>query len=677
MKKSTLAVLASLMLAAPTGHAAPQPDGNATVKDDAWKKRSPDHPLDPLTHGEVQAAVEALRSAGRFADGVFVPTLVLREPSKESVRDWAPGAPLKREAFAVVLDRANRVKAEAVIDLATNTVTSWTEITGSQPHVLVEEFYGVPEIVKADPDWCAAMAKRGVTDVSKVHVDTWAAGVLPAEGAVPGARLCRAIAFYRGEGKNPYARPIEGVVAVVDVELGKVIQVLDTGVRPIAKKAPEFDAASLGAPRTGLKPLSIEQPEGPSFAINGHEVRWQNWRFRYAMHPREGLVLYTIGFEDGGKLRPILYRASHSEMIVPYGDPDPNWYWRAAFDEGEYGMGRLCNELQEGLDAPGNAVFVDAVLANETGVPELRRNAVAFFERDGGILWKHCDEDAGLRYVRRSRELVVLHTVTVGNYDYILKWIFHQDGVLEVRAEASGILLAKGAPQALCETCIAAAEGKAVEGDERVGTLVDHQVIAPNHQHFFSVRLDFDIDGPQNSVAEVNVSSFPAGPDNPQLNAFQVEKTPLVSERQAQRDINLDSHRHWKIYNPSVKTALGHYPSYLLVPGDNSVPYIHPDSATRKRARFVDHHFWATAYRPEEVYAAGPHPNQNPASEGMPEWISDNQSLEDRDLVVWYTMGLTHVPRPEEWPIMPTAGMGFKLVPMSFFNENPTLDVPE
>lgn len=676
MKCTLLIALAASILLLPSG-CVPTQSAPSVATSEAWKSQSPVHPLDPLTSSEIEAAIQSLRSAEHFADGTFVPTLVLREPSKESVRSWKPGAPLQREAFAVVLDRKNNRKSEAVIDLATKTVTSWTDIAEGQPSVMVDEFNGVPEIVRADPTWQAAIAKRGITDMSKVHVDTWAAGVLPVEGAEPGARLCRALAFYRGEGENAYSRPIEGVVAVVDVGLGKVVQVVDTGVRPIATKAPEFDSDSLGSPRTNLKPLFIEQPEGPSFTIDGHEVRWQNWRFRYAMHPREGLVLYTVGFEDGGKLRSILHRASISEMIVPYGDPDPNWNWRAAFDEGEYGLGRLCNVLHEEQDAPGNAQFLDVVLAGETGVPELRHNAIAMFERDGGILWKHYDEVAGKSYVRRSRELVVLYMVTVGNYDYFIKWIFHQDGALEVRAEASGILLAKGAPQALCETCIAAAEGKDVEGDERVGTLVDAQVIAPNHQHFFSVRLDFDIDGPENSVAEVNVTSIPPGPENPELNGFRAVKTPLTTELEAQRDINLPTHRHWRIYNPGVKTALGHYPSYLLVPGDNSVPYVHPDGSAMKRAPFMGHHFWATAYRPEEIYAAGSHPNQNSLTVGVPQWTSDNQSLENRDLVVWYTMGLTHVPRPEEWPIMATAGIGFKILPMSFFNENPTLDVPE
>lgn len=634
------------------------------------------HPLDPLTAVEIESAVAILQSAGRFSEGMFLPILVLREPSKGAVRAFKPGSPFPREAFAVILDRKENRTTEAVIDLGKRAVVSSKVIPDVQPNVLEEEFNSVPKIVRADPAWRAAMEKRGIKDFDKVLIDTWAAGVLPAKGAKPGARLSRALSFYKGDAKNGYGRPIEGVVAVVDVNQGKVVEVVDTGVRPLARTSQDFDAASLGKPRTGLKPLTVEQPEGVSFEIDGNLVRWQNWRFRFALHPREGLVLYTIGYEDGGRVRPILHRASVAEMIVPYGDPDINWVWRAAFDEGEYGLGRLANELEEGRDAPDNARFVDAVMAGETGEPETWKNAIAFFERDGGILWKHFDDGTERSYSRRARQLVMMYHVTVGNYDYFLHWIFNQDGSLEVRAEASGILLAKGVPQHTCQSCVAAREGKPVTGDEKTGMLVAEQIVAPNHQHFFSFRLDFDVDGTENSVSELNISSLPADQANPHLNGFAMDKTTLQSELEARRSLNLATLRHWKVFNSSVTGPLGHNPGYLLHPGENTGPYQHPGATARKRAAFVDHHLWVTAYHADEMNASGPYPNQHPGGDGLPKWTADNAPLVGKDVVLWYTVGLTHVPRPEEWPIMPTAGVGFKLVPAGFFDRNPALDVP-
>lgn len=633
------------------------------------------HPLDPLTSAEIESAVAVLKSEGKFGDGMFLPLLVLREPPKDALRAFSPGSPFPREAFAVILDRPANRTTEAVIDLRRKSVVAAKVIPDVQPNVLEEEFKSVPEIVRADPAWRAAIAKRGITDFNKVLIDTWAAGVLPAKGAKPGARLSRALSFYKGDAKNGYGRPIEGVVAVVDVNQGKVIEVVDTGARPLAKKFQDFDEASLGKPRAGLKPLTVRQPQGPSFEIDGNLVRWQKWSFRFAMHPREGLVLYTIGYEDGGKVRSILHRASVAEMIVPYGDPDINWVWRAAFDEGEYGLGRLANRLKAGRDAPDNARFVDAVMAGETGEPDTWENAIAFYERDGGILWKHY-EDAKRSYSRRARQLVMMYHVTVGNYDYFLHWIFNQDGTLEVRAEASGILLAKGVPQHSCQSCAAARDGKPVTGDEKTGMLVAEQIVAPNHQHFFSFRLDFDIDGTDNSVSELNIASLPADDANPHLNGFAMDKTTFPSELAAKRSLNAATLRHWKVYNPAVTGPLGHHPGYVLHPGENTGPYQHPGASARKRAAFVDHHLWVTAFHPDEMNASGPYPNQHPGGDGLPKWTADNAPIVGKDVVLWYTVGLTHVPRPEEWPIMPAAGVGFKLVPAAFFTRNPALDVP-
>jgi primary-amine oxidase len=48
----------------------------------------------------------------------------------------------------------------------------------------------------------------------------------------------------------------------------------------------------------------------------------------------------------------------------------------------------------------------------------------------------------------------------------------------------------------------------------------------------------------------------------------------------------------------------------------------------------------------------------------------------DTDIVVWHSFGVTHIPRPEDWPVMPVESSGFSLVPFGFFDRNPALDVP-
>ncbi len=625
------------------------------------------HPLDPLSQEEIVQAVEVLKAEGHLNDARRIPHLVLDEPPKPQGWSHKPGDPIRRQAFAVIYDPAANTTFEAVVDLGTRKVVSWKEVRGVQPGVTLEDLMtNTPSIVRADPRWREALKKRGITDVENVQIDAWSAGHygLPGED---GIRIVRAVSYYRGTSKNPYARPIEGVVAYVNLNTRKVMKVVDTGVTTVPKANAELDPKSIGKLRAAPKPLEVVQPQGVSFDLRGNEVRWQNWRFRFGMHPREGLVLYTVTYEDQERLRPVLYRASVSEMVVPYGDPGPMWFFRNVFDEGEYGLGRMAVPLEPGADYPANAVLVDAVFADDEGVPFTVPHAVSLYERDGGILWKHADYVTGHNESRRARQLVLSYVASVGNYEYGFSWIFHQDGTLAPQIELTGIVQASGRHP-----------GSGSRPEEPLhGRVVADDVMAVHHQHFFSYRLDLDVDGESNSVVEVNVVPAPPGPHNPHRGGFVVQETALRTELEAKRQLNLASNRKWKVVNPSVKNALGGSVGYLLVPGENSVPYAAPDSSVRHRAGFVNAHLWVTQYSPEEKHAAGDYINQNKGGDGLPRWIRANRSLKNQDIVLWYTLGVTHVPRPEEWPVMPVKRVGFQLIPDGFFDRNPALDVPK
>jgi len=636
------------------------------------------HPLLPLTGAELTRSVELIRTErGKEAELLF-PMLSLLEPTKQELRSFSAGKSVPRRASAVVIDRQHKKSYEATVDLSAGKVTTWKELPGVQPTVLLGEYEVVANIVRADPQWQAAMKKRGIEKFEQVNLDGWAPGYLSLPG-LETARLMRVLSFYRGEGTNAYGRPIEGVIAIVNLDTGKVHQLIDTGVVPVSNDpGTDIFAKNNIPPREAPKPLVISQPDGPSFEVNGNEVRWQKWRFRYSLHPREGLVLHTVGYEEKGKLRPILHRASVAEMVVPYGDATATWNWRSAFDQGEYGLGRTCNSLVLGQDVPANARLFDTTFVDDLGTPYSKPTSVGVYEQDGGVLWKHYDETSGQVVIRRGRQLVIGTVTTVGNYDYGLNWIFHQDGTLEARVDLTGILLVKGVVPQKCEKCAAVERGATGEakGDQRYGTLVGKSVVAANHQHIFSFRLDFDVDGSANSVVETSVKPAAAGPDNPAANAFIHVETPLRTEREARRNLNLQEHRRWKIFNPSVTNELGHFSGYLLEPGANCVPKLGPTSIVRKRAGYIDHHLWVTQQKETELHAAGDYPRQRAAGEGLPQW-SGNESLEKQDLVMWYTMTVTHVPRAEEWPVMSAARAGFSLVPSGFFAQNPALDVPE
>jgi len=622
--------------------------------------RAQQHPLDPLSSTEIEIAAKILTGASQFPQGGKFATIVLREPAKQAVLAYTAGSAIPREALVIVLDRPANRTFEAIVDLTGAKLASWREVKGVQPVVLESDYDIMVRAVRADPQWQAAMKKRGIDDLSKIQIDNWAVGEVAAR--YRGRRLLRAVSYFKGDSTNFYGRPIEGVVALVDVSTEKVLEVTDTGVRPLPPATQEFDEKSTGV-REAPKPLTITQPNGASFTIAGQEVRWQKWRFRYAMHPREGLVLYTVGYEDGGRVRPILYRASLSEMAVPYGDTDANWRWRSAFDVGEYGMGRLASSIEPNTDAPPNATLIDVTYAADDGKPYVQPKAVGIYERDGGMLWKHYEGYSKTNESRRARQLVIFFIATIGNYDYAINWIFHQDGVLEMDGALSGIMLPKGVK-----------ETKAAHLPS--GHLVAANVVAPHHQHFFNFRLDFDVDGQQNAVHEMNTSAIPAGAGNPSLNGILMKETILATEATAKRQMSMASARTWSIVNHSAENALGSHSSYILVPGINSIPYIGATSQVRRRAGFINNHFWATKFREDELYAGGMYPNQSLGGGGLASWAANNESLSNQDVVVWYTMGVTHIPRPEEWPVMPVTHVGFKLIPAGFFTRNPALDVP-
>ncbi len=625
------------------------------------QEAAPAHPLDPLSADELRAVIALLREAGKLGPESSLVSLELREPAKEMLAESGGQPP--REARAVVYERAARSTYEGVIDLGTRRVSAWRSIYGVQPSFLASDYLRLREVVWADSAWRTAMRARNITDLGAVSLTPWMGGDY---GDVPrDARIVRATFNYRGRARNEYARPIEGLAAFVDLDARRVVRLVDTGPVPLAEPN-EFHAAALGPGREPLRPLRIEQPDGPGFTIQGHEVRWDRWRFRYAVHPREGIVLYAVRWLDGNRERRILHRASLSEMAVPYGDPGATWFFRNAFDVGEYGLGGgYASRLDEMVDAPANAVFLPAAYANETGEVVAIPRAAALYERDGGVLWKHVEVLAGRNEARRGRDLVLVYAATVGNYDYVFRWIFCQDGSIRHEVQLTGVMAVRGI-----------AESGGAARDSHFGHRVQRGLVAVHHQHFFNYRLDLDVDGPSNRVVEMNTRPLPRGRANPYGNAFDVVETVLQRERGARRRLSLATSRTWRVENPGILTELGHHPGYALVPGANTVPYAHPESSVRRRAGFVDAHLWVTAYDPQEMNAAGPFVNQSRGGEGLPAWTRADRPVVNRDVVLWYTLGTTHLPRPEEWPVMPVATVGFQLVPFGFFDRNPALDVP-
>jgi len=615
------------------------------------------HPLEPLSAAEIRVVVAALKADPRVNLTTRFVSVSLEAPEKARVHAGDPSIP--RMARAVLFDNAANACHEALVALEDARVIAWTHVPGVQPTMTIDEQVECERAVLASPEFRAKLEEHtGVVDTGLVMVDIWSAGYYgeAEEGAM---RLARPLCFLRADPTdNGYVRPIEGLRPVVDLNTMRVLRVEDHGRWPVPADSANYAAGRLDRFRADIKPLEIAQPEGPGFEVAGNAITWQNWSFVVGFDAREGLSMNHLRYQD----RSILYRGSLSEMVVPYGDPGPTQRRKNAFDVGEYGMGMCANSLVLGCDCLGAIRYLDAHLVDSRGGPVTIKNAVCLHEEDHGILWKHTDRrlpDAP--EVRRSRRLVVSSVSTVENYEYGFFWYLYQDGSIQFEVKLTGIL----------------SMGAAHPGESPPhGSLIAPQVYAPNHQHFFNMRLDFDLDGMENTAERVDVVADPIGGSNPFENAFRAVATPLKSEAEARGNLCLESARTWKIVNPSRLNAVGQPVGYKLLPGDNSVPYASKNAWWRRRAGFVDHHVWVTPYRPDERYAAGDHPNQSHGGEGLPRWTAQDRPIADTDIVLWYTFGHTHIPRPEDSPVMPSAYIGFLLKPAGFFDANPANDVP-
>ncbi|CAN1295521.1 Amine oxidase [copper-containing] zeta, peroxisomal [Linum perenne] len=639
------------------------------------------HPLDPLMAAEISVAVATVRAAGKtpeVRDSMRFIEVGLVEPEKNVVAladayffpPFQPSLLPKTKGRAVIPTKLPPRKARLVVyNKKSNETSVWTvELTevhaatrgghhrgkvisskvipDVQPPMDAEEYAECEAVVKDFPPFIEAMRKRGIEDMDLVMVDPWCVGY-HSDADSPSRRLAKPLIFCRTESdcpvENGYARPVEGIHVVVDMQNMVVIEFEDRKLVPLPPADPlrNYTAGETrgGVDRSDVKPLQIIQPEGPSFRVNGHFVNWQKWNFRIGFTPREGLVIYSVAYLDGSRgRRPVAHRLSFVEMVVPYGDPNDPHYRKNAFDAGEDGLGKNAHSLKKGCDCLGYIKYFDAHFTNFTGGVETIENCVCLHEEDHGILWKHQDWRTGLA----------------------------EDGKIEAEVKLTGIL-SLGALQ---------------PGEVRkYGTTIAPGLYAPVHQHFFVARMDMAVDCKPgeafNQVVEMNVKIEEPGKDNVHNNAFYPEEELLRTELQAMRDCNPLSARHWIIRNTRTVNRTGQLTGYKLVPGSNCLPLAGSEAKFLRRAAFLKHNLWVTPYARDEMYPGGEFPNQNPrVGEGLATWVKQNRSIEETDIVLWYVFGVTHIPRLEDWPVMPVEHIGFMLMPHGFFNCSPAIDVP-
>ena len=623
------------------------------------------HPLDPLSAEEIRTVAAVLRRERDVARPAWrIAAIELREPATDVVRAHRPGDPVERVARAVVWDTRDGLAYVAVLSVSDETLLAWEPQPGRQPNATVDEWHECDEAMRRHPDVVAALAGRGIDDPSLTLVDVWTYGatLIPQQHA--GRRIGWCDVWLRATpGGNPYAHPVAGLKLVVDMNTMELLEIQDGGDPGRPEVMGEYDPALVPGltARTTRRPLEVVQPDGVSFTLDGYALAWENWRLRLGFTYREGLVLHEVGWlgttADGAEeLRPVAHRLSFAEMVVPYRDPTAEHLNRTAFDVGEWGLGFMTTSLALGCDCLGEITYVDAVLHDSAGEPLVIPNAICLHEEDDGIGWKHVDGVTGTQ-VRRRRRMVVSSHVTVANSEYLVYWRLYEDGTIECEVRATGIMVTtpfRGAAPPY-------------------GTVVDVDTYAPIHQHFIVARLDMDVDGEANTVVVTETAQPPMGPDNPHGLALVQRNEPLTVE--GGYDANWATQRAWKVTSATRRNAHGAPTAYKLAPSGTFPAMLDPSSPVFRRAEVIGHQLWVTPFAADERWPCGEFVNQSELDEGLAVWTKAGRPVEGTDVVLWYVFGIHHVPRVEDWPVMPVDVVSFRLAPAGFFDRNPSLDV--
>ncbi|KAI0272227.1 copper amine oxidase [Russula aff. rugulosa BPL654] len=613
----------------------------------------PSHPLDPLSPDEIVAVSLAVRhhlAAHTSIKAIRFITNYLLPPPKRAVLahlgiPLATGETVKKEDCVPIVRKAEVDTLDSYGSDAYNAIVTFHGAEGSwniesllklpegtQPQITPGELLACETIVKNDAR-VQALAKEVGIEPHQIFADGWSIGY---DDRFPTSlRLQQALLFARfSQHENLYAHPLD-FIPVVDVNRGKVIHIDFPGAYPdvpASTQPPSLDKDPLeqsqrsripppltpqdflpdlieeAARRDGKEWKQREIPSRVSFKMDGHVLEWQKWKMHIAFSHREGIALSTITYNDDGVLRPIFYRLSLAEMVVPYSAPEHPQPRKFAFDVGEYGMGTQANELSLGCDCLGQIHYLSGAYTAHDG------------SADAGLLWKHTDYRVGGRsYSVRSRRLVISMVCTVANYEYVWNYYFYQDGSIEFEIRLTGILQA---------------------------TL---QVLTSPH-----LRIDPMVDGLLNTTA---------GYDSRRV---------LRRANEGAREWDASADRRWRVVTSGQLTGYS-----IGVKGGATVALPRPESWVGRRATFAHNTLWVVREKEDardggRMWPSGkfvPQAREEPA-DSLARWI------ENEDVLIYVTVGTTHIPRPEDWPVMPVDHIRLTLKPNSFFSTNPSLDVP-
>ncbi|XP_060068852.1 putative amine oxidase [copper-containing] [Ylistrum balloti] len=420
----------------------------------------------------------------------------------------------------------------------------------------------------------------------------------------------------------------------------------------------------------GLKhpPIQLE-PDGHRYTVNAQTVKYLKWSFHWVNSLKKGPTLFNVQFEEDR----VIYEMGLQDIIVIYTGDSPAMS-RAAFADGFTALGTKSVGLVPGVDCPGYATFLNVTIKiDEFHGGGVLPNAICIFEHNLGrpLRRHHSTIEAGtdMFYGGLVATVLVFRTIyVINNYDYILDYMFYENGAIEVKVYPTGYVLTTFQHPS----------------ERKYGFTVGKDATAPMHLHLFHFKLDIDVLGRKNryETLDIDVERFNSpdldGTGNDDSYRYQLTRHLKTTELQAVHKFNFSLPKHHIVYNNKMKNEYGENRGYQIKANGFANQLLPKNTGFESAISWSRYQMAVTKHKDIEESSGSVHTTVD-AGEPVVDFqsfIEDDENIVDEDLVFWLTLGTFHIPKAEDIPNTATSGstLSIQLTPFNYFNEDPSME---
>ncbi|XP_013397343.1 putative amine oxidase [copper-containing] [Lingula anatina] len=414
------------------------------------------------------------------------------------------------------------------------------------------------------------------------------------------------------------------------------------------------------------------EPDGRRYTVDGQKVKYLDWEFNFRLRAVTGIQVMDIRFRG----ERLAYEISMADVAVYYSGNEPSGLLASFVDAG-WSLGTLHQPLIKGYDCPENAAyFNNTFFESGTGKPRTYVDALCLFEQNTGLpVRRHrsidfYNPDQSKYFYKFSMPgsvLILRGIPTVWNYDYIFDFVFHPNGVIEVKVASTGYIQTFTYP---------------LGGNSPYGNFVnrDFGILANLHHHLFNVKVDFDIGGQQNRFEtwdlQLENRTNPLAPEERWLQkrtAVNLRKT----ESEALIKYKFEEPKYYVMYNQQRNNTAGYARSYRIYANGFSKVMLPEGWYSENGIPWARHQVTVTKYKDNEDTTASIYNQADPYNpvKNFEKFYGDNEGIVDQDLVAWVSLGLQHIPVMEDIPVTTTPGkqLSVVLAPLNYFDEDPSM----